>query len=191
MALTPDPSATIEQLHAEVKASGTPEQQALADELLYGYNNVGINIEVSLRLHRDAMANLLGEVNRAPELHVDADDLEVGCDSLQDTFENPKFQQLVRLFCRATGRDIAPMDLTTDWDLREDFELWVDEVVVPKLPIGTVWLLQDRYDAITNAIDLIHAAHESGHAVLTEEYLAMPYEDLPEDDDESEEGEND
>ncbi len=65
MALTLDPSATFEQMHAEVKASGTPGQRALADTLLYGYNNVGLGIEVSLRLHRDAMRKLLGEVRGA------------------------------------------------------------------------------------------------------------------------------
>lgn len=62
MALTLDPSATIEQMHAEVKASGTPDQQALADQLLYGYDNVGIGIEVSLALHRDAMRRLLEDM---------------------------------------------------------------------------------------------------------------------------------
>jgi hypothetical protein len=65
MALTLDPSATFEQMHAEVMASGTPEQKKRAADLLYGFNNVGIGIEVSLRLHREAMAKLLEEVNGA------------------------------------------------------------------------------------------------------------------------------
>jgi len=57
--------ATIEQMHAQVQASGTPEQQTYANQLLYGYNNVGIGIEISLRLHRDAMRRLLEEVKGA------------------------------------------------------------------------------------------------------------------------------
>jgi hypothetical protein len=63
MALTPDASATIEQLHAEVKASGTPEQQALADEILDGYKNVGLGLKLSLKLHHDAMRKLLEDVD--------------------------------------------------------------------------------------------------------------------------------
>lgn len=65
MALIPDSSATIEQMYAEVKASGTPEQRAFADELKYGHDNVGLGIEVSLQLHREAMAKLLEGVNGA------------------------------------------------------------------------------------------------------------------------------
>ncbi len=59
MALTLDTSATIEQMHAEVKAVGTPDQQALADEILDGYKNVGLGLKLSLKLHRDAMRKLL------------------------------------------------------------------------------------------------------------------------------------
>jgi hypothetical protein len=54
-------TATIEVLHAAVKALGSPEHAQRADELLKGYNNVGMGLEVSLRLHRDAMIALLAE----------------------------------------------------------------------------------------------------------------------------------
>lgn len=65
MALTLDPSATFDQMHAEVQDFGTPAQKKLGLELKYGHDNVGVGIEVSLRLHREAMAELLEDVRVA------------------------------------------------------------------------------------------------------------------------------
>lgn len=53
---------SFEHMLAEVYASGTPEQQQYAEKLAQGYRNVGIGLEVSLQLHRDALAKLLVEV---------------------------------------------------------------------------------------------------------------------------------
>lgn len=65
MALAENSQGTIESMYAEVQTNGTPVQKVLADDLKYGYDNVGLGIEVSLRLHHEAMARLLEEVNAA------------------------------------------------------------------------------------------------------------------------------
>lgn len=65
MALSENPSGTIESMHAEVQANGTPDQRSLAAELLRGHNNVGLGLDLSLKLHRDAMEKLLREVRGA------------------------------------------------------------------------------------------------------------------------------
>lgn len=53
---------SFEHMLAEVQASGTPEQQRYAEEIAKGYRNVGLGLDVSLRLHREELAKLLAEV---------------------------------------------------------------------------------------------------------------------------------
>ncbi len=63
MAFVPNSAiGSFEQMLAEVQANGTSGQKKLAERLHYGYINVGLGLEVSLELHRQAMAKLLAEV---------------------------------------------------------------------------------------------------------------------------------
>lgn len=55
-------TATIEELHAGVHAIGTDKQKQRADEILYGFSNVGTGLNESRELHRNAMMSLLATV---------------------------------------------------------------------------------------------------------------------------------